>query len=374
MRAHGLKSRLFVGAISIFFVFLQVNSSQAQSSVTVQWNQSTEPNIKGYQLWYGTISHGYTQKIELGPTQSMTTVPGLQSGTVQYFALLAFRETCWGGPSVPGCATFPSQFSPEVVYTVPPATTPTVTPTPSATPAPTANPSPTPNLTPTPVPRITAVPSSINFAGITGGPFPSPQSIQVTTSNGSQWKSADSSLWFDAHPTGGSSGALTTIVPHTEGLKPGVYTDDITFSSAGLPGALVKVTLVIVPATPTPGPSATVSPSPTPTPSPTVTPAPSYSISVSPSSGIILQHGWTVSYNVLVGRLAGFTAPVTFDVTGLPAGVSSMFSPQPVPLKKTILKLTIDDCLPRGSYPFMITSQAGSPSVTRSIPAVLIKQ
>ena len=123
--------------------------------------------------------------------------------------------------------------------------------------------------TPTPTPgMITVSPTSIQFMAAAGGPPPAPQSIQVTTSNGSTWHSFDNSPWFNAGPTSGASGTSATLTPHIEGLNAGTYTQHITFSAAGLPSKMVVVTL-------------TLTGSPTPTPAPTATPG---MITVSPTS------------------------------------------------------------------------------------------
>lgn len=92
---------------------------------------------------------------------------------------------------------------------------------------------------------ITVSPTSISFSGLVGGAYPAPQNIQITTSNGNPWSSADTSPWFNAPPTSGASGTFSSIIPHTDGLVAGVYTQNITFSATGLAAVVVVVTLTL---------------------------------------------------------------------------------------------------------------------------------
>src|SRR5207237_915458 len=83
--------------------------------------------------------------------------------------------------------------------------------------------------------------------------------------------------------------------------------------------------------TPTATPTATPTPTPapTPTPTPTPTPAPDFSLSITPSSVTVPRAGGTASYTVTITPTAGFNSSVTLSVSGLPAGATGSFNPNP---------------------------------------------
>ena len=191
--------------------------------VTFGWNSNPERNIAGYRLYYGTSPRLYTNQIDVGYTLT-ATVADLPAGSVYYFALTAYN--LFG---------FESLFSNGVTYTVPWAT-----PTPGQTPTP----------GPTVPPGITVMPSSLNFTGVSGGPVPAPQTWTVTTSSGGAWACATNSPWFDVAPPNGTNGSVTTVTPHTQGLMPGTYVQQIAFSAFGLREKDVVVTLTLTPPPP----------------------------------------------------------------------------------------------------------------------------
>jgi hypothetical protein len=128
-------------------------------------------------------------------------------------------------------------------------------------------------------------------------------------------------------------------------------------------------------ASPSPTPTATpiATPSPTPTATPTPTPAPDFSLSVSPSSVTVPRGGGTATYTVTMTRSGGFTAPISFTVTGLPSGANGSFSPNPASSSTTTLTVTVPASSSRGTYPLTITGTGGSPSVQHTVSATLVK-
>src|SRR5678815_3601317 len=208
-------SKLFLLVLAITLV-LGVDHASGLA-VTLQWDRNLERDIAGYRLYYGDREHPFTQVINVGNIVT-TTVSNLVGGNTYFFAVTAYNT---GG--------FEGSFSNVVSYTVPNATPPPTTPT------------------PTPSGQITTVPSSLTFTGIAGGVFPAPQSIQVTTSTGVPWSETHSSPWFSVAPPGGASGTSTTVSPHTEGLVPGTYVQNIIFSALNLPNRIVGVTLILTP-------------------------------------------------------------------------------------------------------------------------------
>ena len=124
--------------------------------------------------------------------------------------------------------------------------------------------------------------------------------------------------------------------------------------------------------TPTPAPTPTPTPTPSPTATPTPTPAPNFTLSVSPASATVPRGGGTARYTVTIARTNGFNSPVTFSVTGLPSRATRTFSPNPA-TTSTNLTVTVPSSATRGTYHLTISGTGGSPSLTRSVAATLIK-
>lgn len=131
-------------------------------------------------------------------------------------------------------------------------------------------------------------------------------------------------------------------------------------------------------ATPTPAPTATPTPTSTPTVTPTVTPTPTatpaadFSLSVSPTSQSVNKPGGTVTYTITVNRSNGFASPVTLTVNGLPPGATSSFSPNPTTSSST-LTVNVPRNTTAATYTLTITGTGGTPSVSHSVTATLVK-
>jgi Fibronectin type III domain len=57
----------------------------ASTSTIITWNPSTDPNVTGYNIYYGTQSGNYTNEISVGNVTN-AAVGNLSSGTTYYFA------------------------------------------------------------------------------------------------------------------------------------------------------------------------------------------------------------------------------------------------------------------------------------------------
>jgi hypothetical protein len=127
------------------------------------------------------------------------------------------------------------------------------------------------------------------------------------------------------------------------------------------------------PPAPTPTPPA---PTPTPTPAatPTPSPAPNYTISISPASISLPRTGGTATYTVTLTRTGGFNSPVAFTVSGLPAGATPVFTPNPASGNSSTLRITVSSSTRFGTYPFTVTGTGGTPTVTRTATATLVKR
>jgi Concanavalin A-like lectin/glucanases superfamily/Immunoglobulin domain/Fibronectin type III domain len=64
-------------------------SALATQSVTFAWDPSADPNVVGYNIYYGTTTHVYTSKVSVGNVTT-ATISGLVEGTTYYFAATTY--------------------------------------------------------------------------------------------------------------------------------------------------------------------------------------------------------------------------------------------------------------------------------------------
>ena len=76
-------------------------------AVTLAWDQSTDPTVTGYNVYYGTTSRSYTNVLAAGATTS-ATVSNLATGVTYYFAATTYT-----------LAGLESDYSAEASYAVP---------------------------------------------------------------------------------------------------------------------------------------------------------------------------------------------------------------------------------------------------------------
>ena len=76
--------------------------------MTVAWNASTDPNVVGYNVYYGGASHQYTAVTSVNQPATNAAIPGLVQGATYYFAVTALDA--FG---------MESGYSSEVSYIVP---------------------------------------------------------------------------------------------------------------------------------------------------------------------------------------------------------------------------------------------------------------
>ena len=81
----------------------------ASQSVTLGWDPSSDPNVAGYNIYYGTESHQYANEISVG-TGTSVVISGLMEGMTYYFAATTYD-----------IFDQESSFSDEAPYTVPTA-------------------------------------------------------------------------------------------------------------------------------------------------------------------------------------------------------------------------------------------------------------
>ena len=132
--------------------------------------------------------------------------------------------------------------------------------------------------------------------------------------------------------------------------------------------------------TPTPSPSptppASPPPSPTvsPTPSPTPSPSPNFTIVVSPTLIQTPAAGGYITCTVTITPSNGFHAPIILVCDGLPPTVARGSVLNPAGSTSVTMRFFVFGCLPSGSYPFTVTTQSCSPTLTRSASVTLVKQ
>ena len=98
---------------------------------------------------------------------------------------------------------------------------------------------------------------------------------------------------------------------------------------------------------------------------------PNYTLSVSPPSQSAGQNGTTGNYTVTVNPTNGFSSPVTFSVTGLPAGaIANPFSPNPASTTSAF-NISAGTAAAAGTYALTITGVSGNLSHTAQATLVV---
>jgi hypothetical protein len=72
--------------------FLLPSSGLYAAQVTLAWDPSTDPNVTGYRVFYGTSSYSYQFNNDAGENTTIT-VSNLQDGATYYFAVNAYDSS-----------------------------------------------------------------------------------------------------------------------------------------------------------------------------------------------------------------------------------------------------------------------------------------
>ena len=83
------------------------SSAKATTSLNVMWNASTDTNVVGYKVYYGTSSLQYSNVIVVGNATN-AYISGIKAGTTYYIAATSYNAVGWE-----------SAYSPEISYTAP---------------------------------------------------------------------------------------------------------------------------------------------------------------------------------------------------------------------------------------------------------------
>ncbi len=94
--------------ISITFFSSAAFSAFSARSATVSWEQNTETDLKGYNVYMGTTSKTYEKPVFVDKTKTSHVFERLKRGTTYYFTVTAIDSS--GNESL---------FSEEVLKTIP---------------------------------------------------------------------------------------------------------------------------------------------------------------------------------------------------------------------------------------------------------------
>src|SRR5204863_1098642 len=96
-----------------------------------------------------------------------------------------------------------------------------------------------------------------------------------------------------------------------------------------------------------------------------VTTPPDFTIDASPPDQTLMA-GTSTSYDVTITPLNSFTGAVTLSASGLPAGASGSFTPNPTTTSSTF-SVTTSTTTPAGTFTVTITGVSGSLTRTTTV-------
>lgn len=142
---NSIYRKLVLSSIILLFTFVSSQFGFA-AQIKLAWDPSTESDLAGYKIYYGTSTKSYGGSVDVG-NMTAFTLTGLTQGQTYYIAITAsnaLNSESGYSSEVSGVATDPTPPVSE--------TPPTITPSPTPEPEPTPTPEPTPEPTPTPPP------------------------------------------------------------------------------------------------------------------------------------------------------------------------------------------------------------------------------
>jgi fibronectin type 3 domain-containing protein len=83
--ANKIRSKSFRFILWSLVAALSQLAALATQSVTLIWNPSSDTNVAGYRIYYGTVSQDYTSVVTVGNVTN-ATITGLADGTTYFFA------------------------------------------------------------------------------------------------------------------------------------------------------------------------------------------------------------------------------------------------------------------------------------------------
>jgi hypothetical protein len=112
METRGKRVKKLAGFMAGVLTLIGISAAaRAQVNITLAWDPSTDPAVKGYKVYEGQTSRVYTFTSNVGKATS-AVIPGLMPTTTYYFAVTAYATN-----------GLESAYSGEISYTVPAPTT-----------------------------------------------------------------------------------------------------------------------------------------------------------------------------------------------------------------------------------------------------------
>lgn len=157
---------------------------------------------------------------------------------------------------------------------------------------------------------------------------------------------AGASISFAPNPTSPATGTSVMTMTVPANMQPGVYTTTVTGTSGTLTRS-TTVTLAVERAI-----------------------AQDFSLAMTPAS-LSLSQGASGTVSVGVARIGGFAGSVQLGVSGLPAGVTASFRPNPATGASSTLTLTASTTATTGPATVTITGTGGTGTASRSASMIL---
>ena len=95
----------FIAIVAILFLSPVYSHTANAADVTLEWDPNPEPDIAGYEVYYGVSSRNYSEMIDVG-NFTICTIGNLETGVTYYFAAKAYNTD-----------GYRSDYSDEVTYT-----------------------------------------------------------------------------------------------------------------------------------------------------------------------------------------------------------------------------------------------------------------
>lgn len=147
-------------------------------------------------------------------------------------------------------------------------------------------------------------------------------------------------------------------------------------SRAKLQTTTIQLQIIAAPApvvaSPLPAPTPVVTAPPITTP-PTTTPTRVFTLRTDKTEATVLADA-TAAFGITIDRTGGYTGPLTFTSSGVPAGVTSTFAPNPTDTSGSVLSLTPSASTPDGRYAITVTGAATGNVTVRTLTVTLVVQ
>ncbi len=116
---HKYHNYLHLLAVAVALCFPLVAPARAATSISLTWNGSSDPEVTGYNVFYGTNSGNYTASLNVG-NSTTATLPALTSGATYFAVVTAYNAANLQSlPSNEISFTVPENIPPAVALTSP---------------------------------------------------------------------------------------------------------------------------------------------------------------------------------------------------------------------------------------------------------------